>query len=95
MLALERLDIHSLCSPDMLTQICTNVTVGLAIVYFMVTCALILWTLNRHKMVPYREVQDGYVFFRLQVRCDEPDANLYALPLLLGSFRRVWQPLTA
>ena len=76
MLALERHDIHSSCSPDLLTQVCTNVTVGLAIVYFTVTCALILWTLNRHKMVPYREVQDGYVFFRLQVRHDEPDDDL-------------------
>ena len=42
--------------------------VGMALLYFIATCALIFWKLNRHKKMPYRQIQVGTVFFRLQVR---------------------------
>ena len=67
MAAFQRGVILSSCESDLLTRVCVDVTVGLALVYFAVTCALILMKLNRHKKVSYRRVQLGILFFRLQV----------------------------
>ena len=41
--------------------------VGLTLLYFALTCALILGKLNAHKKVSYRLIQTGIVYYRLQV----------------------------
>ncbi len=42
--------------------------VGIAFIYFAVTCALLMVKLREHRKVAYRRIQVGTVFFRLQVR---------------------------
>lgn len=67
MLAFQRGVTLNSCESDLPTRVCVDVTVGLALVYFAVTCVLILMKLNRHKKASYRRVQMGILFFRLQV----------------------------
>ena len=55
------------CEPDLLTRVTIDVTVGIALVYFAATCALLLWKLNSHKKLSYRRIQVGNSFFKMQV----------------------------
>ena len=77
--AFQRGVILSSCESDLLTRVCVDVTVGLALVYFAVTCALILMKLSMHKKFSYRMIQMGSVFFRLQVSCTRSEQNLPAM----------------
>lgn len=63
----QRGNVFSNCAPDLLTRITVGTMVGMALLYFVATCALIFWKLNRHKKMPYRQIQLGTVFFQLQV----------------------------
>ena len=76
MAAFQRGAILDSCQPDLLTRVSVDVTVGLALVYFAVTCALILVKLNMHKKFSYRMIQMGTVFFRLQVSCIRSEQDL-------------------
>ena len=67
MAAFQRGVFFDSCEPDLLTRVAVDVAVGLAIVYFAVTCALIVRKLHIHKKLSWRLVQLGNVFFRLQV----------------------------
>lgn len=66
-LASQRGLIFDSCGPDLFTRVTVGTMVGIALLYFAATCALLLWKLNRHKRMPYRQTQVGTVFFRLQV----------------------------
>ena len=55
------------CEPDLLTRVTIDVTVGIALVYFAATCALLLWKLSSHKKLSYRRIQVGNAFFKMQV----------------------------
>ena len=41
--------------------------VGITVCYFILTCSLLLWKLREHKKCSYTAIQDGAVFFTLQV----------------------------
>jgi len=66
-LAAQRGVVLSNCTPDVMTRVCIDVTVGIAFIYFALTCALLLLKLSQHRKLPYRRIQVGTVFFRLQV----------------------------
>ena len=66
-LALQRGVVLSNCAPDVLTRVCIDVMVGLACIYFAITCALLMLKLSAHRKMAYRRIQVGTVFFRLQV----------------------------
>jgi len=88
-LAFERGVYSTSCEPDVLTRVCIDVTVGIAFLYFAVTCALLLRKLNLHKKVSYRMIQVGTVFFRLQVSPEDQSAFLFNKPALTSMPDRV------
>ena len=63
----RRQEVFNSCGSDLFTRIDIGTMVGMALLYFVATCALIFWKLNRHKSMHYRQIQVGTVFFRLQV----------------------------
>ena len=50
-----------------MTRVCIDTMVGIACIYFAVTCVLLMLKLSAHRKVAYRRIQVGTVFFRLQV----------------------------
>ena len=75
-LASQRGVIFDSCGPDLFTRVTVGTMVGIALLYFAATCALLLWKLNRHKRMPYRQTQVGTVFFRLQVSSQDLTGQL-------------------
>ena len=57
--------------------------VGMTLLYFALTCTLILRKLNAHKKVSYRLIQTGTVYFRLQVSSRHRINNSFAMQLTL------------
>ena len=49
-------------------QVCIYFIVGISIAFFTLICALCSWKLRQHKKLPFRVVQIGTLYFRLQVR---------------------------
>lgn len=55
------------CNVDRATQIIVDVIVALAVLYFVVTCILLLSKLRSYRKLPYTFVQVGLVYNTLQV----------------------------
>ena len=54
------------CNVDRATQITVDVIVALAVLYFVVTCILLLSKLRSYRKLPYTFVQVGLVYNTLQ-----------------------------
>ncbi len=76
-LAIQRGMVLSNCAPDVMTRVCIDVMVGIALVYFAITCALLMLKLSAHKKVAYRRIQVGTIFFRLQVSPQDQNSVSY------------------
>ena len=59
----------SLCSLDRATQITVDIIVAFAVLYFAVTCVLLLSKPRSYRKLPYTFVQVGLVYNTLQVDC--------------------------
>ena len=55
------------CRPSTTTEVFVFITVGVALVYFLITYVLLVWKMQKHKAVSYHIVQMGSLFYRLQV----------------------------
>ena len=57
------------CNVDHATQITVDIIVAFAVLYFAVTCVLLLSKLRSYRKLPYTFVQVGLVYNTLQVNC--------------------------
>lgn len=55
------------CRADRATKISIDMMVAVAILYFAVTCTILMSKLRQYKKLPYAEIQVAVVFYRLQV----------------------------
>jgi len=55
------------CHSDRTTKISIDMMVAVAIVYFAVTCYILMYKLRQYKRLPYADIQVALVFYRLQV----------------------------
>ncbi|DBA74569.1 TPA: hypothetical protein ACH3X2_009444 [Trebouxia sp. C0005] len=81
--AIQRGVVLSNCTPDVMTRVCIDVMVGIACIYFAVTCVLLMLKLSAHRKVAYRRIQVGTVFFRLQLRLRLEVMLFFSLCLVL------------
>ena len=75
------------CSVDRTTQVIVNVIVAFAVLYFLVTCTLLVSRLRSYRKLPYTYMQVGLVYNTLQVgrplcscRCCLGRLHLYMYP---------------
>lgn len=57
------------CRADRTTKISIDMIVVVAILYFALTCYILMYKLRKYKKQPYEEIQVAVVFYRLQVTC--------------------------
>ena len=55
------------CRADRATKISIDLIVAVAILYFALTCYILMYKLRLYKKQPYEEIQVAVVFYRLQV----------------------------
>ena len=55
------------CRADRTTKISIDMIVAVAILYFALTCYILIYKLRKYKRQPYEEIQVAVVFYRLQV----------------------------
>jgi len=55
------------CRADRTTKISIDMIVAVAILYFALTCYILIYKLRKYKKQPYEEIQVAVVFYRLQV----------------------------
>ncbi|KAA6428794.1 MAG: hypothetical protein FRX49_01669 [Trebouxia sp. A1-2] len=55
--AIQRGVVLSNCTPDVMTRVCIDTMVGIACIYFAVTCVLLMLKLSAHRKVAYRRIQ--------------------------------------
>ena len=55
------------CRADRTTKISIDMIVAVAILYFALTCYILMYKLRKYKKQPYEEIQVAVVFYRLQV----------------------------
>lgn len=55
------------CKADRTTKISIDMIVAVAILYFALTCYILIYKLRKYKKQPYEEIQVAVVFYRLQV----------------------------
>lgn len=69
------------CSVDRATNITVDIIVALAILYFAVTYALLLYKLRGYRRLPYTFVQVGIVYNTLQVSTASNPGNCWLVSL--------------
>lgn len=55
------------CSADTATTVAIDLAVAFAVVYFLVTCSILLYKLRALNTLAYDKYQGQIVFYRLQV----------------------------
>ena len=59
--------VHRTCATDREARIATFLTVAFSLLYFGITCSILVFKLKWFQSQPYIKVQVAFVFYRLQV----------------------------
>ncbi|DBA97089.1 hypothetical protein WJX77_003952 [Trebouxia sp. C0004] len=91
------------CRADRTTKISIDMIVVVAILYFALTCYILMYKLRQYMKQPYEEIQVAVVFYRLQLRLRTTVMTFFGLSLILlwivklnscASFQFSWLGLT-